>query len=438
VTLRWDVSPWLTEVEDPAPRLDHDVDVDVAVVGAGFTGLSSALALAGEGLSVAVVERRIAGFGASGRNAGHLTPTIGKDLPTLARMFGAERTRALLAFAEEAVAHTERLIARHAIECDYEPVGNVLAAVHERQFAMIDRAARAAATYGAAGELLEPARMRERGLPDVFLRGFLEPKGGVLNPACYLRGLRRAALAAGVLLFENTPVVRIAAQRRPVVHTEGGRVRARSVVHATNATSRTLGVRGPGVARLRVQLFRTEPLSDAQVAAIPWRERQGVYTAHEILESYRLTADNRIVGGSKFIRYGFNNRELPDTDGDVCGRLEAVFRRRFPGLAEVRITDHWGGPIGFSLDFLPQVGRTGPHGNVLYSVGYCGHGVAQASYAGRMMVDLLLERDGPGAALWSRRTVPLPPEPLRWLVAHALKGVFEWMDRRVDREPGSS
>jgi len=433
VSPRWEVSPWIDVVEEPAAPLRDQVEVDVAIVGAGFTGLSSALAFRAEGMSVAVVEARVAGFGASGRNAGHLAPTIGKDLPTLALLFGRERTRALLEFAEEAIAHTEQLIRRHHIDCDYEPVGNVIAAVHQRQFAALDRAARAAGEYGATGVLLEPDEMRRRGLPSAFLRGFLEPRGGVLNPARYLRGLRRAALDAGALLFENSPVVRVEPARRPVVVTESGRVVARAVVHATNATSRPLGVRGPDVARIRVQLFRTEPLSDEQLAALPWSERQGVYTAHEILESYRLTADNRIVGGSKFIRYRYGGGELPDTDAGICQRLEAVFRRRFPGLADVRIADHWGGPIAFSLDFLPQVGRAGPHRNVLYSVGYCGHGVAHASYAGHMMADLLLERDGPGRALWSRRSVPLPPEPLRWLVAHGLKGIFEWMDRRVDR-----
>jgi gamma-glutamylputrescine oxidase len=433
VSPRWDVSPWIEVVEEPAAPLRDPIEVDVAVVGGGFTGLSSALAFREEGMSVAVLESRVAGFGASGRNAGHLTPTIGKDLPTLARLFGRERTRALLAFAETAIEHTEQLMRRHRIECDYEPVGNMVAAVHQRQFAALDRAARAAAEFGAAGDMIEPEEMRRRGLPRAFLRGFFEPRGGVLNPARYLRGMRRAALDAGALLFENSPVVRIEPERRPIVVTEGGRVTARAVVHATNSSSRPLGVRGADVARFRVQLFRTEPLSDEQLAAIPWTERQGVLTAHEVLESYRLTADNRIVGGSKFVRYGYGNRELPDLDPSICDRLEAVFRRRFPELSGVRIENHWGGPIAFSLDFLPQVGRAGPHRNVLHAVGYCGHGVAQASYAGRMMADLLLERDGPGRVLWSRRSVPLPPEPLRWLVAHGLNGLFEWMDRRVDR-----
>src|SRR5262245_16623053 len=118
----WDVSPWLTEIEAPAPRLEGSVEADVGIIGAGLTGLSTALCLRERGVDkVAIVEAEVAGFGASGRNAGHLTPTIGKDLPTLAMVFGKERARELVAIAESAVAYTESLIERHSIDCHYEP-----------------------------------------------------------------------------------------------------------------------------------------------------------------------------------------------------------------------------------------------------------------------------------------------------------------------------
>jgi glycine/D-amino acid oxidase-like deaminating enzyme len=118
--------------------------------------------------------------------------------------------------------------------------------------------------------------------------------------------------------------------------------------------------------------------------------------------------------------------------------IEDAFRARFPELSDVGITHRWGGPIGFSLDFLPAVGRAGRHGNIYYSVGYAGHGVALASYAGTMLTDMIAGRDGPGEALWGRRQVPLPPEPLRWLVVKALTGVMGAIDRRVDRSIDSA
>jgi glycine/D-amino acid oxidase-like deaminating enzyme len=428
-------SPWLAESPAPSPAepLAGGAEADVAVVGAGYTGLSAALALRREGLSVAVLEAETAGFGASGRNAGHLTPTIGKDLPTLTRMYGRERVAALVRLQETAITHVERLIATHRIDCGYEAVGNVVAAVHPRQHANLDRAARAAADFGIPGELLEPAQMEARNLPRAFTRGYFEPHGGVLDPGRYVRALRAAALAAGAVLHESTRVTGIDQGSRPLVRTGRGQIRCRWVVLASNAYTPLLGLLPRSGMRIQVQLFRTEPLDAQQMAAVGWRGREGIYTAHEILESYRLTTDNRIVGGSKFIRAGFGSRIAREIDPGVCRSLVDLFRARFPELADVRVSDHWGGPIYLSLDFLPVVGRTGRERNLVHSLAYAGHGLAMASYAGEMIADLILERDGPGRALWDRWGLPMPPEPLRSAAFQLLTRMFSAIDRRADR-----
>ena len=126
-------SLWLDPAPDPGPPLEGAVEADVVVIGAGYTGLWTALALRERGADVVVLERDYAGFGASGRNAGHLTPTIGKDLPTLLRLYGRERGGALVRFAEAAVEHVESAISERGIDCDYVPAGNVLAGVHPGQ-----------------------------------------------------------------------------------------------------------------------------------------------------------------------------------------------------------------------------------------------------------------------------------------------------------------
>jgi glycine/D-amino acid oxidase-like deaminating enzyme len=297
---------------------------------------------------------------------------------------------------------------------------------------MLDKAARAAETLGLASTLLEPADMRARDLPPAFTRGLLMQRGGILHPGRYVRGLRRVAEAAQALVFERTPVVKIEEGSPATLVTPAGRVRARTVVLATNAYTPALGWLRGTIARFHVYLFATAPLTDADRSAIDWRGREGIYTAHEMLESYRLTADNRIVGGAKTVRYGFDGRALAD-DPATFAFIEAAFRDRFPALRDVRVTHRWGGPIAFALDFLPAVGVGGTFKNVYYSAGYAGHGIAMASYAGTMLADLLLGRDGPGRALWDRRSVPMPPEPLRWLVAHGLVAAFGAVDRRVDR-----
>lgn len=423
-------SLWMEGAAPTAPPLAGDLDADVAVVGAGFTGLSAAIALRAAGHSVVVLEQEHAGYGASGRNAGHLTPVIGKDLPTLALLF-RRRARALVELVELAVGHVERTIAEHAIDCAYGPVGNVMAAVHPRQHAMLDKAARATRALGLDAELLEPDTMRARDLPKTFTRGLLMRRGGILDPGRYVQGLRRVAEASGARVFERTPVLRIDAANPAVVETPRGRVRARAVVLGTNAWTPALGWLRGTIARFHVYLFATAPLATAERAAIGWRGREGIYTAHEILESYRLTEDHRIVGGAKTVRYGFGGRALPD-DPATFAFLEVAFRDRFPALRDVAITHRWGGPIAFALDFLPAVGVTGRDRNVLYSAGYAGHGIAMASYAGTMIADLLLGRDGPGRVLWGHRKVPMPPEPLRWLVAKGLVSTFAAIDRRVD------
>ena len=425
-------SPWMEDAPIAGEPLSGEATTDVCVIGAGYTGLSSALALRREGLDVVVLEAEVVGFGASGRNAGHLTPTIGKDLPTLLRMYSRERVRALLHLQETAISYVERLIREYAIDCGYEATGTVIAAVHPRQHAAIDRAARAALSMGIAGELLDEAGMNRRDLPRAFTRGYFEPHGGVLDPGRYVRGLGAAARKAGARIFENSPAVSVEEGEKPVVRTSSGAVRCRHVVIATNAYTPLLGRLASAGIRIQVQLFKTEPLTPEQLRMVGWHGREGIYTAHEILESYRLTRDNAIVGGSKFIRSGYGNRVLPDVDDVAARRIVATFRERFPELGDVRIAREWGGPIFLSLDFLPVVGRSKKRGNILHSLAYAGHGVALASYAGEMVADMLLERDGPGRVLWGRWKLPTPPEPLRWLAFQSITRFLTAVDRRAD------
>jgi len=427
------LSPWQEGAPEPGPSLRGELTTDVCIIGGGFTGLSSALALRREGFDVVLLEAEAIGFGASGRNAGHLTPTIGKDLPTLLKMYSRDRVRGLLHLQETAIAHVEHLIREHGIACQYEPTGTVVAAVHPRQHAAIDRAAAAAAKLGVAGQILDTAGMERRGLPRAFTRGFFEPHGGILHPGLYVRGLGDAARRAGAKVFEGSRVTRIDDGSPNVVSTVDGRVRCRYVVIGTNAYTPLLGRLKSAGTRIQVQLFRTERLSQAQMAAVGWGGREGIYTAHELLESYRFTAANEIVGGSKHVRAGFGTRVLDDVDEVVARRIEEVFYERFPELEAVKIARRWGGPIFLSLDFLPVVGRSTKHGSILHSVAYAGHGVALASYAGEMVADMVLERDGPGRALWERWNVPTPPEPLRWLAFQTITRALLAVDRRADR-----
>jgi gamma-glutamylputrescine oxidase len=202
-----DVSVWVETPEDLREPLADDLQADAVIVGGGYTGLSTALSLRAQGADVVLLEAGFAGSGASGRNAGHLTPTIGKDIPTLLRLFGKERAARLVRFADAAMGYTEETIRKYEIECEYRPSGNIMAGVHPKQEKRLRSAAETARSLGAEIRFVPDGDMRERGLPPAFRFGVLEERGGTLHPGRYVMGLRRAALAAGVRLFESSALV---------------------------------------------------------------------------------------------------------------------------------------------------------------------------------------------------------------------------------------
>ncbi|HXQ24380.1 MAG TPA: FAD-dependent oxidoreductase [Candidatus Acidoferrales bacterium] len=428
-------SAWLADLPAlaPAPALEGAQRVDVAIVGAGYTGLSCALALRAEGYSVAVLERETAGFGASGRNAGILAPVIGKDVASLPRTVGPEPAKVLYALVVSAVREVEQLIERHGIACDYHPGGNVMAAVHPSQHARLERAARIAETLGAEVELLDRDAMGKRGLPACFIAGVLKRPGGTLHPARYLRGLRAAALAAGAALYERTPVLRLDEGSRVVLTTPRGTVSAERAVLATNAYTPELGRLRSLAVPLWSSLFRTAPLDADERRALDWRGREGVYTAHDLFECYQLTADGRLLGGGRTVGYGFAGRPAPATPAAAGARYERLLRERFPML-RAPIESCWSGPFACALDFLPALGVRGRHRNVFHAIAYAGHGLSLASAAGRWVADAIAGRDGPAQPLFKRRHMPFPPEPLRWLALHASTALFAARDARLDRK----
>jgi glycine/D-amino acid oxidase-like deaminating enzyme len=183
-----------------------------------------------------------------------------------------------------------------------------------------------------------------------------------------------------------------------------------------------------------VTLFETEPLPEKLLAEIGWRGREGVYTAHEILESYRLTVKGTIVGGSKMVRYAWGSALPPGYDPEAFDVVERGFRERFPELASVKVGRFWGGWIGLTLDFLPLFGTDGVHRNVHYGIGYAGHGVAQATLMGAMLAERVQGRVHPCEHALARKERAWPPEPLRWLGAKLLNGALSAVDARTDRQ----
>ena len=432
-----EISPYLDRPTDIQASLDGDVQADVAIIGGGYTGLSTALALHEAGVSAVVLERHFCGFGASGRNAGHLTPTICKDLPTAKMLFGRDAAAALVRFADHCVERTEQLIREYGIACDYEPTGNIMAVVHRSQERRLRLATEAASALGARTRFVEAGEMRERGLPTAFLCGALEEAGGTLHPGRLVQGLRSAALERGIRIFEQTTVTGVQAGAPMRVVATGGSVRADRVLMATNAYAPEVGKPGERLCPLYITLFETAPLSGAQLESIGgWKNREGIYTAHESMETFRLTAKRTIIGGSKDVQYFYDCRPH-DHGGDADARKASViraFRERFPELADLPIAHAWAGWCGFTLNFLPVVGRDPGDDSFYYSVGYNGHGVAQATAMGGLLADLMTGRRNRWHEVICRKPAYMPPKPLRYLSIKALLGIVNGVDRRVDRK----
>ncbi len=428
-------SIWAEKPKDVAPALNQAIRADVVVIGGGFTGLSAAMAFAEQGRDVALLEADFCGAGASGRNAGHLTPTVGRDIVYCLKTFGVERGAALASFSDDAVHRTEALIRQHDIDCDYEPVGNIIAGVHPSQRAELVEAARIVNDAGVEMAFVSEDEVRQQGLPGSFLFGIKESVGGLLNPGKLAQGLRRAALQAGVRIYENTAVRDVQEGMPVTVTTDQGVVTAPEVFLATNAyTVPALRRMKSRLFPLRVTQFRTEPLTDDQLARLNWTGRAGIYTAHESLENFRLTSDNRITGGSKWVQYKYGSGLADGHQPNTFKQLDALFRVRFPELPDVAIDRFWGGWICMTFDFLPICGTTGRQKNIHYSLGYNGHGIAHANTMGRFMALAACGKPHEDLALFDRKIMPLPPEPLRWLsiqgmIYNAMRG-----DKKVDRD----
>jgi gamma-glutamylputrescine oxidase len=360
------------------PRLEGAVRADVCVVGGGFTGLSAALHLAERGYDVVLLEAGRVGCGASGRNGGQVGS--GQRLPqrTLERLFGETRARSLFDLAEEAKATVRERIARHGIACDLKP-GVLMAAWKsgdavylERNTEHLNRA------YGYHHARFVPrAEMAEMIGTRRYHGGALDTDGAHLHPLNFALGLARAALAAGVRIFERSRVAGIE-ERPPVAATEAGEVRARHMVLAMNGYLGRLMPRLAGrIMPINNFIIATEPLGETRARALI-RDDVAVADTKFVIDYYRLSADRRLLfGGGETYRRRFPN--------DIRRFVRPAMLRVFPQLERVRIDYAWGGTLAITRTRLPHFARLAP--DIFVAHGYSGHGVAMATFAGRLIAE---------------------------------------------------
>lgn len=441
VSLWWDTLPGELGTRRP---LGGDLDVDVAIVGAGYTGLWTAryLAAADPHLRVAVLEREVAGFGASGRNGGWCSALFAASEAKLAREHGAGAARRMRVAMQEAVDEVGRAAGEDGVDCHFQKGGTLVVA---RDLAQVERARDEVAAARAAGvgeadlSWLGPEEAAERIGATKVLGATYTPHCAAIHPARLARGLADAVERRGVTVYEGTRVTAIEPGRgghRPRAVTSHGAVRAEVVVRATEAWTPDLQGEHRAVAPVYSLMVATEPLEDTF-----WKEaglaRRETFSDHRHLVIYgQRTADGRIAFGGRGAPYHFGSAVRPEFDRHprVHDAIHRAIVELFPALAGVAITHRWGGPIGVPRDWFSSVGLDRATG-VAWAGGYVGDGVSTTNLAGRTIADLVLGRSSDLVSLpWVGHLSPRwEPEPFRWLGVNAgLLGV-QYADRSEGR-----
>jgi len=410
-----------------APPLGRDLDVDVAIVGGGYTGLWTALALRERApeLRVTLVEAEICGHGPSGRNGGFVHGYWG-SLASVLSVLGVERALELARAGERIVPGIRAWAEARGENVWLREAGMLEVSAAPAQDTSAKSAVAAAARVGRPDQAiaLTSDEVAERISSPVFRGGVFYPDGATVHPGLLVRALRRAALDAGVRLHEGTRVTGLRAGSPNELQTPGGTLRASEVVLATNAALTGWKPAGRNLTNFGSYVVLTEPAPE-RLAEIGWTGGEAVVDGRMFLHYFRTTNDGRVLMGSGSGPIGFGGRidDRFSRDVPTAARAEAGLRRLLPGLGDVRVERAWGGPIDVSADHLPFF-RTNPGTRIHYGAGYSGHGVGPSWLGGNILASLALGADDEWTRLpLAMRDVPrLPGEPFRRLGG----GVVRW------------
>ena len=409
------------EPYEALPPLAGDTQADVAIIGGGFTGVSTAYHLARRfpEKRIVLLEARQLANGASGRNGGLMLNWVnGVDSRDL------ERSRRIYDATQEGIDLIESIIREHGLRVSYRRDGCLDVFTDARR---ADEAAAEAERLRSVGIPLEfvpgseiGARVRLQGVAGAVF----DPGAGQLDGVDYIRELRPVLLSLGVAIHESTPVLSIAEGREVVLTTPGGSVTARAIVLATNAYTPRLGYFGSGICPLHSHVIATEPLSPERWEELGWRGVAGFGDDLNRLAYGSMTPRGELVfGGGSNAAYGYVFGSKTRYPGSAEQGFEAVHRRLLaylPGAAGVRVAHRWTGTVALTLSRVCTMGVRGEHRNVYFALGYSGHGVTLANLAGRVLCDIYSDDDERWRKLpfYQQKLLYIPPEPLRWLGYH--------------------
>jgi glycine/D-amino acid oxidase-like deaminating enzyme len=421
----------------PQQELRENLKVDIAIIGGGFTGLSTAYHLKKiqPSIDVAIIETQICGYGASGRNAGFGMTLFGLTFSLTALRFGKYKAVQAHHYMEKAVDYLSEFITENRIDCDYERPGFLRVATSKPYVKRIKHEINLMRSLGIEGiEWLSQEEVRKEVNSPFYLGAWWEPRCVLLNPAKLAWGIRNLNLELGVKIFEYSPVFEVKRENSNFKIKAGdGEITAKKILFATNAFSHLF----PQLKRKQVPAFTyivlTEPLDEKFFNEVGWENRQGIEDARNLVHYYRLTKDNRLLMGGGDVGVAFGKNMNLDENEKIFNELKNYVRKIFPVLKDVKFTHQWGGPVSVPIDMAPAIGKIGNE-NAYYSLGCVGHGVSLTNLNGKLLADLLLERKTELTEIFfvNRKIIPWPPEPIRFGISHLIRGYMRLEDKILD------
>ena len=427
-----DLSLWWDELGEPTPRasLNGDLDVDIAIVGGGFTGLWTARSLKeiDRDLRIAIIEKEVCGFGASGRNGGWASALFAASDAKIARESGAAQAHAMRQAMNESIGAIERATREDGIECHFAQGGTIVMARNDAQVSRSHDEILEARSLGFDEDTVhwldakDAANiLRARNL----MGGTYTPHCASLQPAMLVRGLSDSLERKGVAIYEETTARSLhpgTAHSRPYVVTENGTVRADVVVRATEGWTSQFQESRKAVIPVYSLMIATEPLSQEQWFEIGLQNRE-TFADHRHMVIYgQRTHDGRIAFGGRGAPYHFGStiKSSYNQNQKVFANLRTTLLDLFPQLSNVAITHQWGGPLGIPRDWYSSVTFDKTTG-MAAAGGYVGDGVTTSNLAGRTLADLILGNDSALTRLpWVNHQSPAwEPEPFRWIGVNA-------------------
>jgi glycine/D-amino acid oxidase-like deaminating enzyme len=428
-----------------AGRLTGPTRADVAIVGGGYVGLWTAIHIKQRepGCDVVVLEQDICGGGASGRNGGFVL-TWWPKINTLVALCGEQEALRLAAASERAIAEIAAFCAAEKIDVHFVRGGWLWSATNRAQEGAWLTVLRTCDRLGVSPfEQLAPAEVASRTGSPVHRAGVVEPSNATIHPAALARGLRRAALARGVRIYEQTRVTTFS-RTRPVglLTASGHLVKAERLVLANGAWASGVRELSRRMVVVSSDIVATEPIPD-RLAAIGWTDGCAITDSQLRVHYYRTTRDGRIVfgKGGGALAFGGALGARFDRDEGRAAETERDLRRIYPQLGDVKVTHNWSGAVERTATALPLIGRLGGRQHIVHGVGWSGHGVGPSYLGARMLASLVLggKDEWSEAGIVDRRMGGFPPEPLRYLggsivqSAVTRKEYAEWDGRRPSR-----